>query len=82
MTDRVYDQREDVYAAQQADVRIVKLGSRPEDKLYRATCSTRRAEVEFKRSSARFYDDLRYVRIGGFLVGTFPLCRITITVRD
>lgn len=76
MTDH-RDQREDLYEAQQAGVRVIKRGMKPEDKVYRGTCRHCSTEVEFKRSAARFHDDQRD---GALLQVTCPVCRQQITV--
>lgn len=71
------DQREDLYAAQQSGVRIVKLGSKPQDRVYQGECTNCNTVVEFKRSAARYQSDQRD---GDFLAVTCPVCKQSITV--
>jgi RNase P subunit RPR2 len=58
-------------------VKITKVGSRPEDKEYRASCRNCKSEVEFRRNEAEYISDQRD---GDFLSVRCPICGNLIAV--
>jgi len=72
MTEKVYDQREDLHAAGgTSGVKIIKRGQAPEEKTYRSTCRNCLTIVEFKRRDAKFTADQRD---GDYLSVDCPVC--------
>jgi RNase P subunit RPR2 len=73
-----YDQREDAYAAERSQIKIIKRGKKAEDKIYQGTCRNCETVIEFPRGAAKFTDDQRD---GAYLSVTCPVCSRSITVE-
>lgn len=73
-----YDQREDAYAAQKAEIMIIKRGEVPANKIFRGFCMNCKTEVEFPRRAAKYNSDQRD---GDFLSVDCPVCNNLITAR-
>lgn len=72
-----HDQREDFYAAQQSQIKIIKRGQKPENKIYQGECYRCKTVVEFPMGAAKYNSDQRE---GDFLSVVCPVCSHQITV--